>query len=105
MLGRVSQMKSALNVKNYFKTFSRSKFISYTFHSKHNNNRLLLFLKCFNLIHIPFPLRFKEDGVVKYLEPAKELISPEHSTLEVTFDDVDEYNQVLSTTIVEEYYR
>lgn len=48
---------------------------------------------------------FKEDGVVKYLEPAKELVSPEHSTLEVTFDDVDEYNQVLSTTIVEEYYR
>lgn len=23
----------------------------------------------------------------------------------MTFDDVDEYNQVLSTTIVEEYYR
>lgn len=50
-------------------------------------------------------IRFKEHGIVKYLDPAKELISPEQSTLEVTFDDVDEYNQVLSTTIVEEYYR
>lgn len=50
-------------------------------------------------------ISFKEHGTVKYLEPAKELVSPEHSTLEVTFDDVDEYNQVLSTTIVEEYFR
>ena len=49
--------------------------------------------------------RFKEDGDVKYLEPAKELVSPERSTLEVSFDDVEKYNQVLSTTIIEEYYR
>ncbi|KZC14034.1 PREDICTED: DNA replication licensing factor Mcm6 [Dufourea novaeangliae] len=61
-------------------------------------------IKCQKLFQ-DFLEEFKEDGVVKYLEPAKELISPEHSTLEVTFDDVDEYNQVLSTTIVEEYYR
>lgn len=57
------------------------------------------------LIIFCFLIRFKEDGIVKYLEPAKELISPEHCTLVVTFDDVEEYNQVLSTTIVEEYYR
>ncbi|XP_078052161.1 minichromosome maintenance 6 [Augochlora pura] len=61
-------------------------------------------IKCQKLFQ-DFLEEFKEDGVVKYLEPAKELISPEHCTLEVTFDDVDEYNQVLSTTIVEEYYR
>ncbi|XP_003696170.1 DNA replication licensing factor Mcm6 [Apis florea] len=61
-------------------------------------------IKCQKLFQ-DFLEEFKEDGVVKYLEPAKELVSPEHSTLEVTFDDVDEYNQVLSTTIVEEYYR
>ncbi|XP_043252206.1 DNA replication licensing factor Mcm6 [Colletes gigas] len=61
-------------------------------------------LKCQKLFQ-DFLEEFKEDGIVKYLEPAKELISPEHYTLEVTFDDVDEYNQVLSTTIVEEYYR
>ncbi|XP_017891495.1 DNA replication licensing factor Mcm6 [Ceratina calcarata] len=61
-------------------------------------------VKCQKLFQ-DFLEEFKEDGVVKYLEPAKELVSPEHCTLEVTFDDVDEYNQVLSTTIVEEYYR
>ncbi|XP_076183735.1 minichromosome maintenance 6 [Ptiloglossa arizonensis] len=61
-------------------------------------------IKCQKLFQ-DFLEEFKEDGIVKYLEPAKELISPEHCTLEVSFDDVDEYNQVLSTTIVEEYYR
>lgn len=63
------------------------------------------FCNFLNLLYCCLIIRFKEDGVVKYLEPAKELVSPEHGTLEVTFDDVDEYNQVLSTTIVEEYYR
>ncbi|XP_011495965.1 PREDICTED: DNA replication licensing factor Mcm6 [Ceratosolen solmsi marchali] len=48
---------------------------------------------------------FKEEGEVKYLEPAKELVSPERSTLEVSFEDIEKYNQVLSTTIIEEYYR
>ena len=61
-------------------------------------------IKCQKLFQ-DFLEEFKEDGIVKYLEPAKELISPEHCTLVVTFDDVEEYNQVLSTTIVEEYYR
>lgn len=61
----------------------------------------LFLLLCVSILLI----RFKEHGIVKYLESAKELVSPEQSTLEVTFDDVDEYNQVLSTTIVEEYYR
>lgn len=49
--------------------------------------------------------RFKEFEIVKYLEPAKELISPERCTLEVSFDDTEAYNQMLATTIVEEYYR
>ncbi|XP_003425529.1 DNA replication licensing factor Mcm6 [Nasonia vitripennis] len=48
---------------------------------------------------------FKEEGEVKYLEPAKELVSPERSTLEVSFEDIEKYNQFLSTTIIEEYYR
>ncbi|KAK2588592.1 hypothetical protein KPH14_006364 [Odynerus spinipes] len=61
-------------------------------------------LKCQKLFQ-DFLEEFKEDGVVKYLDAAKELISPERSTLEVSFDDVDAYNQALSTTIVEEYYR
>ncbi|XP_008560986.1 DNA replication licensing factor Mcm6 [Microplitis demolitor] len=48
---------------------------------------------------------FKEDDELKYLEAAKELVSPERSTLVVSFDDVEKYNQVLATTIIEEYYR
>lgn len=48
---------------------------------------------------------FKEEDEIKYLEPAKELISPERSTLVVSFEDIEKYNQVLSTTIIEEYYR
>lgn len=48
---------------------------------------------------------FKEDGVVKYLEPVQQLKEPERSTLEVSFDDVEKYNQNLATTIIEEYYR
>ncbi|KPJ19171.1 DNA replication licensing factor Mcm6 [Papilio machaon] len=48
---------------------------------------------------------FKEDNEIKYEKPAKELIKPEASTLEVSFDDVERYNQNLATTIIEEYYR
>ncbi|XP_065350036.1 DNA replication licensing factor Mcm6 [Cloeon dipterum] len=48
---------------------------------------------------------FKEDGEVKYLNPAKELKNLEKSTLEVNFEDVDAFNQILATTISEEYYR
>lgn len=49
--------------------------------------------------------RFKEDGVIKYQEPAKELSHPERCTLEVSFEDTESYNQTLATTIIEEYYR
>lgn len=52
-----------------------------------------------------FCCRFKEFDVVKYLEPAKELASPERCTLEVSFDDTEAYNQMLATTIIEEYCR
>ncbi|KOB74584.1 DNA replication licensing factor Mcm6 [Operophtera brumata] len=38
-------------------------------------------------------------------EHSKELLKPELSTLEVSFDDVEKYNQNLATTIIEEYYR
>ncbi|KAJ1527696.1 hypothetical protein ONE63_007655 [Megalurothrips usitatus] len=48
---------------------------------------------------------FKEDGVVKYLDAAQQLKEPERSTLEVSFEDVEKYNQNLATTIIEEYYR
>lgn len=42
---------------------------------------------------------------MKYLEPVQELVSPERSTLEVSFEDVEKYNQNLATTIIEEYFR
>jgi DNA replication licensing factor MCM6 len=49
--------------------------------------------------------RYKEDGKIKYLYGAEELRSPEKSTLEVCFEDVEKYNQNLAATIIEEYYR
>lgn len=42
---------------------------------------------------------------MKYLEPANELKHPERSTIEISFEDVEKYNQNLATTIIEEYYR
>lgn len=39
------------------------------------------------------------------MEDARDLVKPERNTLEVSFVDVDKYNQNLATTIVEEYYR
>ncbi|XP_050315049.1 DNA replication licensing factor Mcm6-like [Anthonomus grandis grandis] len=48
---------------------------------------------------------YKEEGELKYLEPAKELQNEERSIIEVSFEDVEKYNQNLATTIIEEYYR
>ncbi|XP_008941082.1 PREDICTED: zygotic DNA replication licensing factor mcm6-like [Merops nubicus] len=45
------------------------------------------------------------DGEVKYLRDAEELIRPERNTLIVSFVDLEEFNQQLSTTIQEEFYR
>lgn len=55
----------------------------------------LIYVKC----------RFKEDGELKYLEPAQELQNEERSIIEISFEDVEKYNQNLATTIIEEYYR
>lgn len=49
--------------------------------------------------------RFKEDGEIKYLKPIDELVTPDRSTLEVSFDDIEKYNQNLATSIIEEYFR
>ncbi|KAH1018069.1 hypothetical protein HUJ05_005891 [Dendroctonus ponderosae] len=48
---------------------------------------------------------YREEGELKYLEPAKELQNEERSIIEVNFDDVEKYNQNLATTVIEEYYR
>lgn len=45
------------------------------------------------------------DGEVKYLRDAEELIRPERNTLTVSFVDLEQFNQQLSTTIQEEFYR
>lgn len=42
---------------------------------------------------------------MKYLEEARDLVKPERNTLEVSFADIDKFNQNLATTVVEEYYR
>ncbi|ELV10220.1 DNA replication licensing factor MCM6 [Tupaia chinensis] len=45
------------------------------------------------------------DGEIKYLQLAEELIRPERNTLVVSFIDLEQFNQQLSTTIQEEFYR
>ena len=55
--------------------------------------------------NFPVYLRFIEDGEIKYLGPCKELEKMERNCLEVSFDNVEEYNQELSTVIIEEFYR
>ena len=47
----------------------------------------------------------KEDGEVKYVDGAQELIRPERNTLTVSFADIEMHNQSLATVILEEYYR
>lgn len=46
-----------------------------------------------------------DDGEVKYVREAEELIRPERNTLLVSFTDLEGFNQELATTIQEEYYR
>lgn len=53
---------------------------------------------------LPFS-RFQEEGEVKYLEEARDLVKPERNTLEVSFVDIDKFSQNLATIIVEEFYR
>ncbi|XP_075876778.1 DNA replication licensing factor MCM6 [Nelusetta ayraudi] len=45
------------------------------------------------------------DGEVKYVREAEELIRPERNTLQVSFTDLEVFNQELATIIQEEYYR
>ena len=47
----------------------------------------------------------ENETEAKYLQEAQELVRPERNTLSVSFEDVEKYNQQLSTTIQEEYYR
>ncbi|KAM3915850.1 DNA replication licensing factor MCM6 [Leptodactylus fuscus] len=45
------------------------------------------------------------DGELKYKSDAEELIRPERNTLLVSFQDLEQYNQQLATTVQEEFYR
>ncbi|XP_077299805.1 minichromosome maintenance 6 [Arctopsyche grandis] len=60
--------------------------------------------RCQKLFH-DFLEEFKENNIQKYYAPSQELVKAEFSTLEVSFEDVEKYNQHLATTIIEEYYR
>lgn len=59
----------------------------------------------YTYLNSSFHLRFQDGGEVKYLEEARDLVKPERNTLEVSFSDIDKFNQNLATTVVEEYYR
>ncbi|CAH1772509.1 unnamed protein product [Owenia fusiformis] len=48
---------------------------------------------------------FQENGELKYLQDAQELIRPERNTLTVNFEDIERHNHNLAVTILEEYYR
>lgn len=62
-------------------------------------------LKVQKLFH-DFLEDFQEDGVVKYLAVGEVLNRDlDRSTLEVNFEDVNKYNENLSSTIIEEYFR
>lgn len=68
------------------------------------------FLSCFIMIifvvkYTLFDIRWNVNGDLKYIGEARELIKPERNTLQVSFEDVERYNQNLATTIQEEYYR
>ncbi|XP_025083837.1 zygotic DNA replication licensing factor mcm6-B-like [Pomacea canaliculata] len=60
--------------------------------------------RCLKLFQ-DFLEEFHVDGEAKYLPLVQELVRPERNTLTVSFADVQTYNQQLSTTILEEYYR
>uniref|UniRef100_A0A803TNG6 DNA replication licensing factor MCM6 n=1 Tax=Anolis carolinensis TaxID=28377 RepID=A0A803TNG6_ANOCA len=56
-------------------------------------------------IALPQFFECNSDGEVKYLRDAEELIRPERNTLIVSFEDLEQSNQQLATTIQEEFYR
>lgn len=84
-------MKLVFDAKNCFKISWKSK--NFVVITSYRHYLIVIFI------------RFKEDGELKYLEPAKELENQERSTIEISFEDVEKYNQNLATTIIEEYYR
>ena len=52
------------------------------------------------------PSRFKlEEGDLKYLDEARELIRPERNTLTVSFLDMEEHSTKLATLVQEHYYQ
>ncbi|XP_026570430.1 DNA replication licensing factor MCM6 [Pseudonaja textilis] len=61
--------------------------------------------KCQKLFQDFLEQFLNSDGEVKYLQDAEELIRPERNTLTVSFQDLEQFNQKLATTIQEEFYR
>ncbi|XP_048860854.1 LOW QUALITY PROTEIN: DNA replication licensing factor MCM6-like [Brienomyrus brachyistius] len=61
--------------------------------------------KCQKLFQVFLEEFQNSDGEVKYLRDAEELIRPERNTLLVSFQDLEQFNQELATTIQEEFYR
>ena len=62
--------------------------------------------RCISHVMFTFVGRFKlEEGDLKYLDEARELIRPERNTLTVSFLDVEEHSSKLATLIQEHYYQ
>lgn len=57
------------------------------------------------LIVFVYQCRFREDEEIKYIEPSTELQKMERNSLEISFEDVEQFDQALATTIIEDYYR
>ena len=67
--------------------------------------RIYLFAGIFLLFVWPL-VRFKlEEGDLKYLDDARELIRPERNTLTVSFMDIEEHSTKLATLVQEHYYQ
>lgn len=81
--------------------------ISCTYNSSLLNPEVFGFYLMYNCHSFPWlAFRFQNsDGEVKYLRDAEELIRPERNTLTVSFVDLEQFNQQLSTTVQEEFYR
>ena len=70
--------------------------------------RIYLFAgNCSIFLLFVWPLvRFKlEEGDLKYLDDARELIRPERNTLTVSFMDIEEHSTKLATLVQEHYYQ
>ena len=85
---------------------TRSIILSYVSVWRPGVHYVLLFDHGIQLVWYVSCSRFQGGGDdLKYRNDALELVRPERNTLTISFTDVEQHNQHLATTILEEYYR